>query len=331
MKRYRRLRTTKTLRNLVRETTLAADDLIQPFFVVEGAGKKEPIASMPGIFRYSPDLLVGAVEEYVKAGGETCLLFGIPAKKDAAASQAYALKGVVPTAIHKIKKEFPDFLVATDVCLCAYMDHGHCGVMHNQTVDNDKTLPLLAQMALAHAEAGGDIVAPSDMMDFRVQRIREDLDKHGFPNVVLMSYAVKYASAYYGPFREAADSAPRFGDRKTYQMDYANSREAVKEALQDIEEGADIVMVKPALAYLDIIASLRQKVNVPVAAYSVSGEYAMIKAAAEKNWVNEPDIVLESLTAMKRAGADILITYHAQEALRWMNDEGRTTNDDNRR
>ena len=318
MKRYRRLRTTKTLRNLVRETTLSADDFIQPFFVVEGTGKKESIASMPGIFRYSPDILIGAVEEYVKAGGEACLLFGIPEKKDAAASQAYALKGVVPTAIQRIKKEFPDFLVATDVCLCAYMDHGHCGVMHNQTVDNDKTLPLLAKMALTHAEAGCDIVAPSDMMDFRVQRIREELDKHGFLNVVLMSYAVKYASAYYGPFREAADSAPQFGDRRTYQMDYANSREAVKEALQDIEEGADIVMVKPALAYLDIIASLRQKVNVPVAAYSVSGEYSMIKAAAEKNWVNESDIVLESLTAMKRAGADIIITYHAQEALKWL-------------
>ncbi len=318
MKRYRRLRTTKAVRNLVRETTLTADDLIQPFFVVEGTQKKEPIASMPGIFRYSPDLLVGAVEEYVKAGGDACLLFGIPEKKDAAASQAYALKGVVPTAIQRIKKEFPDFLVATDVCLCAYMDHGHCGVMHNQTVDNDKTLPLLAKMALTHAEAGGDIVAPSDMMDFRVQRIREELDKHGFLNVVLMSYAVKYASAYYGPFREAVDSAPQFGDRKTYQMDYANSREAVKEALQDIEEGADIILVKPALAYLDIIASLRQKVNVPVAAYSVSGEYAMIKAAAEKNWMNEPDIVLESLTAMKRAGADIIITYHAQEALKWL-------------
>ncbi|OGX37033.1 MAG: delta-aminolevulinic acid dehydratase [Omnitrophica WOR_2 bacterium RIFCSPHIGHO2_02_FULL_50_17] len=318
MKRYRRLRTTKTLRNLVRETTLSADDFIQPFFVVEGTQKKESIASMPGIFRYSPDILIGAVEEYVKAGGEACLLFGIPEKKDAAASQAYALKGVVPTAIQRIKKEFPDFLVATDVCLCAYMDHGHCGVMHNQTVDNDKTLPLLAKMALTHAEAGCDIVAPSDMMDFRVQRIREELDKHGFLNVVLMSYAVKYASAYYGPFREAADSAPQFGDRRTYQMDYANSREAVKEALQDIEEGADIVMVKPALAYLDIIASLRQKVNVPVAAYSVSGEYSMIKAAAEKNWVNESDIVLESLTAMKRAGADIIITYHAQEALKWL-------------
>ena len=318
MKRYRRLRTTKTLRNLVRETTLSAYDFIQPFFVVEGTQKKESIASMPGIFRYSPDILIGAVEEYVKAGGEACLLFGIPEKKDAAASQAYALKGVVPTAIQRIKKEFPDFLVATDVCLCAYMDHGHCGVMHNQTVDNDKTLPLLAKMALTHAEAGCDIVAPSDMMDFRVQRIREELDKHGFLNVVLMSYAVKYASAYYGPFREAADSAPQFGDRRTYQMDYANSREAVKEALQDIEEGADIVMVKPALAYLDIIASLRQKVNVPVAAYSVSGEYSMIKAAAEKNWVNESDIVLESLTAMKRAGADIIITYHAQEALKWL-------------
>jgi porphobilinogen synthase len=314
---------TKTLRNLVSETTLTADDLIQPFFVVEGVGKKEPVVSMPGIFRYSPDLLTGAVEEYVKAGGQGCLLFGIPEKKDAIASQAYASKGVVPAAIQRIKKEFPDFLVMTDVCLCAYMDHGHCGVIHNQMVDNDKTLPLLAQMALAHAGAGCDIVAPSDMMDCRVQKIREALDKHGFLDVVLMSYAVKYASAYYGPFREAADSAPQFGDRKTYQMDYANSREAVKEAMQDIEEGADIVMVKPALAYLDIIASLRQKVNVPVAAYSVSGEYSMIKAAAEKNWMNESDIVLESLTAMKRAGADILITYHAQEALRWMDDERR--------
>ncbi|MBI5023563.1 MAG: porphobilinogen synthase [Candidatus Omnitrophica bacterium] len=316
--RYRRLRASPTLRNLVRETTLTPDDLIQPFFVVEGTNKKEPIVSMPGVFRYSPDLLVKAVEVYRKAGGQACLLFGIPAAKDTRASRAYAADAVIPAVIRKIKKEFPEFLVITDVCLCAYMSHGHCGVVTGGVIDNDKSLPLLAKMALAHAQAGADFVAPSDMMDGRVQAIRENLDKNNLSNVGILSYAVKYASAYYGPFREASGSPPKFGDRATYQMDPANGREALKEARQDVCEGADIVMVKPALAYLDIVALLRRELTVPVAAYNVSGEYSMVKAAAAKNWIDEKEVVLETLTSIKRAGADIIITYHAQEALKWL-------------
>lgn len=316
--RYRRLRSSKAIRNLVRETTLTADDLIQPFFVVEGTNKKEAIASMPGVYRYSPERLVPAVAEYQKRGGQACLLFGVPRVKDTIASQAYAKTAVVPQAVRQLKKAFPEFLVITDVCLCAYMDHGHCGVVDGDTIDNDKTLPLLAKMALAHAQAGADLVAPSDMMDLRVGAIRGALDQNGFTSVGILSYAVKYASAYYGPFREAADSAPQFGDRKTYQMDPANQREALKEARQDVAEGADIVMVKPALAYLDVVALLRRELTVPIAAYNVSGEYAMVKAAAAKNWIDERAVVLETLTAIKRAGADIIITYHAQEALQWL-------------
>ena len=316
--RYRRLRASQTLRNLVRETILTPDDLIQPFFVVEGKNKRETIEAMPGIYRYSPDLLVKAVEAYRAAGGQACLLFGVPRAKDTRASQAYAANAIVPAAIRRIKKEFPGFLVLTDVCLCAYMSHGHCGVVKGGVIDNDLSLPLLAKMALAHADAGADFVAPSDMMDGRVQTIRETLDKNNLSSVGILSYAAKYASAYYGPFREAAGSPPKFGDRATYQMDCANSREALKEAQQDVREVADIVMVKPALAYLDVIALLRGKLTVPIAAYNVSGEYSMVKAAAEKDWINERDIVLESLTAMKRAGADIIITYHAQDALGWM-------------
>ncbi len=316
--RFRRLRALPAIRNLVRETALTPDDLIQPFFVTEGKNKKETIASMPGIYRYSPDLLVKAVETYRKAGGQACLLFGIPGKKDNTASQAYAATGVVPKAIRQIKRAFPDFLVATDVCLCAYMTHGHCGVVEGGVIDNDKSLPLLAQMALAHAAAGADIVAPSDMMDFRVGRIRAELDKNKFTDVSILSYAAKYASAYYGPFREAADSSPHFGDRRTYQMDPANQREALKEAEQDVAEGADIVMVKPALAYLDVIALLRRKLTVPVAAYNVSGEYSMVKAAAAQKWIDEKAVVLETLTSIKRAGADIIISYHAQDALNWL-------------
>ena len=316
--RYRRLRASAAIRNLARETTLTADDLIQPFFVVEGTNKKEAIASMPGIYRYSPDQLIGRIEDYRKRGGQACLLFGIPGVKDTRASRAYAANALIPTAIRKIKKEFPGFLVITDVCLCAYMSHGHCGVVSNGVIDNDRSLPLLAKMALAHARAGADFVAPSDMMDGRVAAIRETLDKNDLSNVGILSYAAKYASAYYGPFREAAGSPPKFGDRATYQMDPANSREALKEARQDVAEGADIVMVKPALAYLDIVALLRRELTVPVVAYNVSGEYSMIKAAAAKNWINERDVVLETLTSIKRAGADIIISYHAQEALGWL-------------
>ncbi len=316
--RSRRLRKTEIIRNLVRETILSADDVIQPFFIVEGKNKRETIDSMPGIFRYSSDQLLKAIEKYQKVGGKAGLLFGIPKKKDLLATEAYTQNGVVQKAIRAIKKEFPDFCVITDVCLCAYTTHGHCGVIQKDYVDNDKTLPLLAKMAVSHTEAGADIVAPSDMMDFRVRQIRESLDKNNFSNTSIMSYAVKYASAFYGPFRDAADSGSQFGDRKTYQMDCANQREAIKEAWQDIEEGSDFIMVKPALAYLDIIAILKQEITTPIVAYSVSGEYSMTKAAAKKKWINEKDIVLESLTSMKRAGADIIITYYAEQALKWI-------------
>ncbi|HBR14273.1 MAG TPA: porphobilinogen synthase [Candidatus Omnitrophica bacterium] len=318
MGRFRRLRKTDAMRQLVRETILTPNDVIQPFFVVEGKNKKGMIASMPGIFRHSTDLLLKAIEEYINVGGKAGLFFGIPERKDNLGSQAYASRGVVQNAVKAIKKAFPEFLVITDICLCGYMDHGHCGVIEDQVVDNEKTLALLGKIAVSHAEAGSDIVAPSDMMDFRVRHIREGLDKNGFLDVGILSYAVKYSSSFYGPFREAADSSPQFGDRKTYQMDYANQREALKEARQDVMEGADMIMVKPALAYLDVIALLRKELTTPLAAYSVSGEYSMIKAAAAKNWINEKDVVLESLTAMKRAGADIIITYYAREVLQWI-------------
>ncbi len=318
MNRYRRLRNSKAIRDLVRETSLTRDDLIQPFFIIEGANKREAISSMPGIYRYSVDMVLKAVENYIKAGGKAGLFFGIPDKKDSRATQAYADSGVMQTGIKAVKKAFPEFLVITDVCLCAYMDHGHCGVISDARVDNDKTLALLGKMAVSHAGAGSDIIAPSDMMDFRVQHIRGELDKNNFNDIVILSYAVKYASAYYGPFREAAGSSPSSGDRKTYQMDPANSREALKEARQDVSEGADMIMVKPALAYLDIIRILRQELSVPMVAYNVSGEYSMIKAAAANKWLDEKDTVLETLTSMKRAGADVIISYHAQDALAWM-------------
>jgi porphobilinogen synthase len=258
------------------------------------------------------------VEDYIRGGGRMGLFFGIPRHKDPLGTQAYADLGIVPRLVRAVKKHFPDFLVVTDVCLCAYTDHGHCGVVKHQDVDNDQTLPLLGKMAVAHAHAGADMVAPSDMMDFRVRQIRSDLDRAGCQKTLILSYAVKYASAFYGPFREAADSAPGFGDRKSYQMDPANAREALKEARQDIEEGADMIMVKPALAYLDIIRSLRDQTLVPIAAYSVSGEYAMIKAAAQNGWISEKDLVLETVTSMKRAGSDLIITYHAADILHWL-------------
>ncbi|OGX25816.1 MAG: delta-aminolevulinic acid dehydratase [Omnitrophica WOR_2 bacterium RIFCSPHIGHO2_02_FULL_48_11] len=321
MNRFRRLRAHESIRRLVRETHLVKEQLIQPFFVREGTKKQEAIESMPGIYRYSTDQLLRAVESYQKAGGSAGLFFGVPDKKDNQGSGAYAATGIVQKAVKAIKKNFPKFLVITDICLCAYTDHGHCGIIADGAVDNDKTLPILGKVAVSHAAVGADIVAPSDMMDFRVSHIRQDLDKNNFQNIAILSYAVKYASAFYGPFREAAHSTPESGDRKSYQMDYANAREALKEARQDVAEGADMVMVKPALAYLDIIALLRRDLNVPLAAYSVSGEYAMIKVAAQKKWIDEKQIVLESLTAIKRAGADIIISYHAQDALRWMNDK----------
>ena len=316
--RFRRLRSSKAIRDLVRETDLAANDLVQPYFVIEGKNKRQAISSMPGIDRFSVDLLIKDIARYHKLGGKSVILFGIPDKKDNQATRAFDSDGLIPKTVRTIKKNFPELVVMTDVCLCAYLTHGHCGIIKNGCVDNDSTLPLLGKMALAHAQAGADIVAPSDMMDFRVKQIRADLDRNHFINTIILSYAVKYSSAFYGPFRDAAHSAPEFGNRKSYQMDCGNAREALKEARCDFNEGADMIMVKPALAYLDIIALLRRELTIPIVAYSVSGEYSMIKAAAQKGWINEQEIVLENLTATKRAGADITITYHAKDILSWL-------------
>jgi len=316
--RLRRLRRTEALRALVRETKVEIGDLIYPLFVVEGSGAKQEIASMPGIYRYSSDLLPGEVEAIAKLGIPAVILFGIPGKKDEVGSSAYDAEGVIQQAIRTIKRATPELLVVTDVCLCEYTSHGHCGVVVDGYVDNDKTLELLAKTALSHAEAGADVVAPSDMMDGRVKAIRQALDGNGFQHIPILAYAAKYASAFYGPFREAAQSAPQFGDRRSYQMDPPNWREALREVEQDIAEGADMVMVKPALPYLDVIRKVRDTFNYPLAAYSVSGEYAMVKAAAQQGWVDEKGIVLEILTAVKRAGADIIITYYAKEAAGWL-------------
>jgi len=316
--RMRRLRRSETLRALIRETKIDVGDLIYPLFVVEGSKAKQKISSMPGQYRFSSDLLAKEAEEIARSGIPAIILFGIPQKKDEVASQAYHPKGVIQQAIKAIKKATPHLLVVTDVCLCEYTSHGHCGVVVDGDVDNDKTLELLAKTALSHAEAGADIVAPSDMMDGRVKAIRQALDGNGFQNIPIMAYAAKYASAFYGPFREAAESAPQFGDRRSYQMDPPNWREALREVEQDIAEGADIVMVKPALPYLDVIRKVRDTFNYPLAAYSVSGEYAMVKAAAQQGWLDEKKIVVEMLTAIKRAGADIIITYYAREAAQWL-------------
>ncbi len=316
--RLRRLRRTGALRNMVRETRVDVKDLIYPLFVVEGSNLKQEVASMPGVFRYSPDLLPGEVEEIAGLGIPAVLLFGIPEHKDEVGSGAYDPEGVVQQAIRTIKSAVPELVVLTDVCLCEYTDHGHCGVITGGYVDNDRTLELLAQTAVSHAGAGADMVCPSDMMDGRVGAIRQALDKDGFQHISILSYAAKYASAFYGPFREAADSVPQFGDRRSYQMDPSNWREALREVEQDIAEGADIVMVKPALAYLDVVQRVRQAVSCPIAAYNVSGEYAMVKAAAQQGWIDEREIVTEILTAIKRAGADLIVTYHAKEAASWL-------------
>lgn len=320
MSRYRLLRKTSFLRDIIRETpSVTADDLVQPFFVIDGKNKSQAIASMPGIVRHSVDRLLKTVAQFQKQGGKAVLLFGVvdSSQKNPKASAAYSKDSVAARAVRAIKKEFPQIIVFTDVCLCAYMDHGHCGVLKGEVIDNDASLEFLSRMALTHAEAGADFVAPSDMMDFRVKAIREALTQNGHENTGILSYAVKYASAFYGPFREAAASVPQSGDRKTYQMDPANKREALKEALKDIKEGADMVMVKPALAYLDVVHLLKEKTNVPVAAYNVSGEYSMVKAAAAKQWIDEKAVTSEILTSIKRAGADLIITYHAQEYLTW--------------
>jgi porphobilinogen synthase len=316
--RLRRLRRSEALRALVRETKVDVGDLIYPLFVVEGNKIKQEISSMPGLYRLSNDLLPKEAEEIARLGIPAIILFGIPRKKDEVGSSAYHPKGVVQQAIRTIKKTTPDLLVVTDVCLCEYTSHGHCGVVVDGYVDNDKTLELLAKTALSHAEAGADMVAPSDMMDGRVGAIRQKLDGNGFQHIPILAYAAKYASAFYGPFREAAESAPKFGDRRSYQMDPSNWREALREIEQDIVEGADIVMVKPALPCLDVIRKARDTFNHSLAAYSVSGEYAMVKAAAQQGWLDEKGIVLEVLTAIKRAGADIIITYYAKEAARWL-------------
>ena len=314
--RMRRLRTTGTMRRLVRETAVSVDDLVYPLFVREGEGLKEPIKSMDGCFHFSPDTIAAEAGEVASLGIPAVLLFGLPAHKDPTGSEAWAEDGVVQRAIKAIKAKTPDLLVITDVCLCEFTDHGHCGVLQGNTVDNDPTCKLLAKMALSHAQAGADIVAPSDMMDGRVKYIREALEENGFKDVALMSYAAKYASAFYGPFRDAAESAPAFGDRRSYQMDPGNSDQAMAEIALDIEEGADIVMVKPALAYMDIIYRTRQRFNCPIAAYNVSGEYMMVKSSAAAGLSDEQATMMEVLTSLKRAGADILITYFAKDAAR---------------
>ena len=321
LSRLRRLRKNRGCRRLIRETRLSVGDLIMPCFVTAGKNKKAPIKSMPGIERLSIDNLIKEVKEIKSLGIPAILLFGISRKKDEKAIEAYDEKGIVQQAIQKIKKAVPGIVIIADVCLCGYTLHGHCGVVKDKKIDNNLTLELLAKTALSHAEAGTDMVAPSAMMDGQVKAIREILDENNFSDVGIMSYSVKYASAFYGPFREAVDSAPEFGDRRTYQMDPANAEEAIREVKLDIEEGADIIMVKPALPYLDVIYQIRQKFNYPVAAYNVSGEYSMVKAAFQKGWIDEKETVLEILTGIKRAGANMIVTYYAKEAASWLIEE----------
>jgi len=314
--RMRRLRASEAMRKLVRETKVTPDDLVYPMFVRAGQRIKEPIPSMTGCFHYSPDTIVPEAVEVAGLGIPAILLFGLPSKKDEKGSEAWDENGAVQQSVREIKKAAPELLIITDICLCAYTDHGHCGVIKDGKIDNDATCELLAKVALSHAQAGADIVAPSDMMDGRVKYIRQALEENDFHNVAIMSYAAKFASAFYGPFRDAAESAPSFGDRKTYQMDPANARQAIREIELDIDEGADIVMVKPALPYLDIIRWARDRFDVPIAAYNVSGEYMMLNAAAEKGLLDKKDAMLETLTSIKRAGADIIITYFAKEAVK---------------
>lgn len=322
IQRPRRLRSSEALRRMVRETRMDKSSLIYPLFVKEGTGIEEEIPSMEGQYRFSLDRLPYELERLEKAGVSSVMLFGIPDKKDAVGSGAYASDGIVQRALEEAKKRFPGLYYITDVCMCEYTSHGHCGVLCGHEVENDQTLELLAKTALSHVQAGADMVAPSDMMDGRVGAIRRCLDKNGYKETPIMSYAVKYASAFYGPFRDAAGSAPAFGDRKSYQMDYHNRREGMKEALLDIEEGADIIMVKPAMSFLDMVSEISKAVNVPVAAYSVSGEYAMVKAAAKMGWIDEERIVEEMAVGAYRAGAQIYITYYAKELAKMM-DEGR--------
>lgn len=318
MNRFRRLRSSEEMRRLVRETTVLPKELIYPIFVAEGDDIKKPVDSMPDVYQYSIDNLDEILSRIDKSGISGLLIFGIPAHKDEKASSAYDDNGITQRAVRYIKEKYPKMLVIADVCLCEYTSHGHCGMVCGGKILNDETLPLLAKMSVSLAKAGADIIAPSDMMDGRVGAIRDALDAAGFIDTPIMSYSAKYASGYYSPFRDAAESAPAFGDRRTYQMDCANGREAMREIETDIEEGADMVMVKPALAYLDVIKGARTRFELPLAAYNVSGEYSMVKAAAQLGWIDEKRIVLENLTAIKRAGADIIITYHALDAAEWL-------------
>ena len=316
--RLRRLRETNSLRSMVRETSLAVSDLIYPIFVTHGRDKREPVDPMPGSYHLSLDKLLDEVDEVAELGIPGVILFGLPARKDAVGSEAYDSGGIIQEAIRVIKKTIPNLMVITDVCLCQYTNHGHCGVISNGRIDNDATVELYAKTAVSHAEAGADMVAPSGMMDGQVAAIRDGLDDGGFGHLPIMAYAAKHASAFYGPFRVAADSAPQSGDRRSYQMDPANGRMALREIQADIDEGADIVMVKPALAYLDVIARARDRFDHPIAAYNVSGEYSLVKAAAANEWINEEQVTLELLTGIRRAGADMIITYHAKDAARWL-------------
>jgi len=321
MNRMRRLRVNETMRSLVRETSIEKSDLVYPIFIIEGHNIKNPIDSMPGIFQYSIDRFEEELDRIVGVGIHAILIFGIPAHKDEVGSQAYDDEGITQRAIRFIKDKAPDLLVIADVCLCEYTSHGHCGLICDEKIMNDETLPLLSKMSVSMANAGADIIAPSDMMDGRVKVIREALDENGFKDLMIMSYSAKYASGYYSPFRDAAHSAPSFGDRKTYQMDPANVKEAIRECLSDIEEGADVIMIKPALAYLDVIKEVSNRTDYPIAAYNVSGEYSMVKAAAQNGWIDEKRIVMENMIGIKRAGAKIIITYHALDVARWLDEK----------
>ena len=321
LKRSRRLRVSEGIRDLVRETTLSLNDLIYPLFVVEGTGIKKEISSLERNYHYSIDRLPEIIEEITKLGIKSVILFGIPDKKDACGSEAFNDNGIVQKAVRKIKELNENLVVITDVCMCEYTDHGHCGILHGHYVDNDETLKFLSKIAVSHAKAGADMIAPSDMMDGRVRAIRDALDENGFKEVSIMAYSAKYASAFYGPFREAANSAPSFGNRKQYQMDPANGNEGLREIAQDLEEGADIVMVKPALSYLDVVKAAKERFNAPMAVYNVSGEYAMVKAAGKMGLIDEKAITMEMLLSMKRAGADLIITYFALDVARWLKEE----------
>ncbi|MED4585483.1 porphobilinogen synthase [Brevibacillus choshinensis] len=316
--RHRRLRRSAAMRNLVRENHVRMEDLIYPLFVVEGSNVKNEIPSMPGVYHFSLDQLAIEMKEIVAAGIESVIMFGVPEEKDACGSGAYDDTAITQQAIRLIKEAYPEMIVIADTCLCEYTDHGHCGVLHDGDVDNDESLKLLAQTAVSQAKAGADIIAPSNMMDGFVIAIREALDEAGFEHIPIMSYAVKYASAFYGPFREAANSTPQFGDRKSYQMDPANSREGLREAASDVKEGADFLIVKPGLAFMDMVVRLRENFNQPIVAYNVSGEYSMVKAAAANGWIDEERIVMETLVGFKRAGADLIITYHAKDVSKWL-------------